>query len=135
MMRLEKSCGAVVYTMVQGCPYFLIQLMQQGHYSLPKGHVENDETERQTARREIFEETGLNVVIHRHFREVISYSPRTNVQKEVVFFLARATSMQTTPQVSEVQSLHWLPFDTALTQLTYASDQYILQLALGALPK
>ena len=60
-MIQEKSCGAVIYTESRGRRIYLIELMQKGHCSICKGHVEEDESEHQTAEREIFEETGLSV--------------------------------------------------------------------------
>ena len=59
-MKREKSCGAVIYYEAGGRRVYLIERMRQGHLSLCKGHVERNETERETARREIQE--GLNVV-------------------------------------------------------------------------
>ena len=55
----EKSCGAAVCRMQDGKRLYLIETMVQGHVSLCKGHVEGSETEHETARREILEETGL----------------------------------------------------------------------------
>ena len=59
-MIKEKSCGAVVYKKEEEKIYFLIEEMKAGHYSIPKGHVENNETEIETALREIKEETNLD---------------------------------------------------------------------------
>ena len=52
-MQYEKSCGAVIYTVQNGTRFYLVEQMQKGHVSLCKGHVEKDETELQTAEREI----------------------------------------------------------------------------------
>ena len=61
-MKKEKSCGAVVYKIINNQIFFLIEKMQRGHFSIPKGHVENNETEIETALREIKEETNLDVL-------------------------------------------------------------------------
>ena len=42
--------------------YVIVQSLE-GYYGFPKGHMENNETEEQTAVREIYEETGLKVEI------------------------------------------------------------------------
>ena len=60
-MEYEKSCGAVVYKIRYGRVYFLVEHMKLGHISIPKGHMEGDETEEETAVREIREETSLEV--------------------------------------------------------------------------
>ena len=47
-MKHEKSCGAVVYTIEDGQLLFLAEHMRLGHISIPKGHVEGNETEEET---------------------------------------------------------------------------------------
>ena len=59
-MNREYSCGAVVFTRRAGQILYVIVQEQGGAYSFPKGHMEVGETETETARREIFEETGLH---------------------------------------------------------------------------
>ena len=61
-MRYEKSCGAVVFRKEAGWNVLLIRHIKGRHISFPKGHVEQGETESKTAEREVFEETGLEVV-------------------------------------------------------------------------
>ncbi len=97
-MIYEKSCGAVIYAEKDGRRLYLIELMQKGHRSICKGHVENDESERQTAEREILEETGLTVRFLDGFRETIEYSPYDGCMKTVVFFLAKADNTDVTVQ-------------------------------------
>lgn len=58
-MNWEKSCGAIVFTRKAGQLLFVIVEEQSGACSFPKGHMEGNETEMETARREIWEETGL----------------------------------------------------------------------------
>ena len=128
-MLREKSCGAVIYTATDGGPLFLIEKMQKGHFSLCKGHVEGRETEHETARREIREETALNVTFVDGFRETIEYSPYEGCLKEVVFFLAQALSTGTAAQESEVAEIFWLPFDQAAGTLTFESDRQVLTAA------
>ena len=60
-MIREKSCGAVVFTVQKGMRLYLVEHMVKGHTSICKGHVEGAETERETAAREIWEETALKV--------------------------------------------------------------------------
>ena len=48
-MRYEKSCGAIVYTNDNGERLYLVEQMLDGHWGVPKGHVEENETEKETA--------------------------------------------------------------------------------------
>ena len=125
----EKSCGAVIYTERNGKRFYLVELMQKGHISICKGHVEENETEHQTASREIWEETGLSVEFVSGFREVIAYSPYADCMKTVVFFLAHAHSTDVTAQEEEVKEIMWLPIEDALAALTFDSDRETVQKA------
>ena len=39
-IKKEKSCGAVVYKIINDQRYYLVEKMNLGHTSIPKGHVE-----------------------------------------------------------------------------------------------
>ena len=125
-MKKEKSCGAVVYKVIDNIYYFLIEKMKAGHYSLPKGHVEDNESEVQTAYREIKEETNLDVIIDEKFKETITYSPYENCIKDVVFFIAEAKSENIVNQECEVSEISFLPFDKAYKKLTHNDDKNVL---------
>ena len=129
-MIKEKSCGAVVYKKEKEKIYFLIEKMKAGHYSIPKGHVENNETEIETALREIKEETNLEVNLDSNFREVVSYSPYEGCIKDVVFFVAKAKTFDMKEQLIEVTSLKWLEPVDAINILTFDSDKEVLRKAL-----
>lgn len=128
-MKQEKSCGGVIFREDHAQRTYLILKSTQGHTTLCKGHVEKNETEHETATREIMEETGLTVEFLRGFREVITYSPYCGCTKDVVFFLARATGGILTCQPEEVADARFLPFDQAVAALSHTSDRAILQKA------
>ena len=128
-MKKEKSCGAVVYKIENGEKMFLIEHMKMGHYSLPKGHVEEDETEIETAKREILEETSLEVLIDPSFREVITYSPREDSIKDVVYFIGKIIGGTMKNQESEVSEIYFLKFNEALDLLSYENDKNVLKKA------
>ena len=134
-MEKEKSCGAVLYKIVDGIRYYLIEKMQLGHYSLVKGHVEGNETEVETALREIKEETHLDAIIDTGFRHKITYSPKPNVIKDVIFFVGRITTEDVKAQEEEVKEIYFLKFKEALDILTYPSDKEILKLAENYIKK
>ncbi len=128
-MKQEKSCGAVIFREENTNRYYLVLHSTQGHTTLCKGHVEGDETEHETAAREIREETGLAVDFIDGFRAVIAYSPRPGAAKDVVFFLARARGQDIVCQPEEVADARFLPFGEALEALTHPSDRETLQKA------
>ena len=57
-MEHEKSCGAVIFRVGNATKYLLLHY-EAGHWDFVKGHSEKGESEEETVRREILEETGL----------------------------------------------------------------------------
>ena len=129
-MLKEKSCGALVFLREGDKVDFLILKHRLGgHWSFPKGHVEQGESERQTALREIKEETGLDVRLMEGFRQKVSYSPRPGVSKDVVYFLASAPDSNTTMQEEEVREIRWIDESKCQEYLTYQNDRLLLSAA------
>ena len=128
-MIREKSCGAVLFRRSETGRRYLILHSTQGHYTLCKGHVEGQETERETALREIAEEIGLRPVFLSGFRETITYSPRAGHSKEVVFFLAEANDAPLVCQSEEVVDADFFPYAEASARLTHDSDREVLKKA------
>ena len=122
----EKSCGAVIWRGAPGEHQYLLAQHGAGHWSFPKGHVERGENERQTALREIREETGLDVELDTRFREVVTYYPAPGVIKDVVFFLAQPTGGTEHAQEEEIARLGWFTFQEARPLVTFASDEEVL---------
>jgi len=129
-MTYEKSCGAVVFTRVDGEIQYVLAQALGGHYGFPKGHVEQGETEKETALREVFEEVGLRPVLLDGFREVSEYYiPHADVRKQVVFFLGEYRGQEIVPQKEELQCAPLLPYQEALETLTHEDNRKILTLA------
>ena len=133
-MIKERSCGAVVYKKEKNEYLFLLEKMKLGHISLSKGHDEANESEEETALREIKEETNLEVDLDTGFRHVISYSPYDGCMKDVVFFVARVKDNgKMIPQECEVSGLVWKNFQEARELLTFDSDKQTLESAYNYL--
>ena len=129
-MMYEKSCGAVIYRVVDGKRQYLLLLNKKGdvrgHWGFAKGHTENRENEYETAAREILEETGLYVVFCGKERIVSHYSPKPDTQKDAVYFLATVRDNQVVKlQKEEVAEYRWCEFAEARLLLTF--DGEILQ--------
>ena len=126
----EKSCGAVVYRKHHGnTEILLIKHINSGHWSFPKGHTENDETEIETAYREIREETGIDVMIDPTFRETVTYFPRKDTQKVVVYFIAKAKNREYVRQENEIADIKWVDICRAKDVLTFENDKLIVNKA------
>lgn len=134
--KMEKSCGAIICREKDGLPQVLIiQHKNGGHWAFPKGHVEDDETEADTAKREIREETGLKVKLDQHFRKVVTFSPKPQVMKDVVYFAARPTGGSLKRQEAEVEKMVWATLSEALRLVTYESDRSVLRSFISYIEK
>lgn len=131
----EKSCGAIVRRAGENGNEYLLIRHNGGHWSFPKGHVENDETEEQTAYREILEETGLTTEINSDFRRIVTYSPKSGIMKDVIFFLAHPTGGTEHAQEEEIAQLGWFPYEEAARIVTFATDAEVLDQAEDFLNK
>lgn len=132
----EKSCGAIVYKKENNELKFLLVHQSNGHYSFPKGHVENNETEVETATREIKEETNIDVNIDTNFRSVITYLVESkNVMKDSVYFVATPTTHNLKNQEGEINECGWYNYDEVMEKLEFdnikevfiKANEYILQ--------
>lgn len=128
-MIYEKSCGSIIYTNVNGERLYLVEQMLDGHWGVPKGHVEESETEEETALREIKEEVGLDVIIDSGFRNVETYSPKEGFIKDVVYFVAYSKSMDATMQVEEVREIRWVKLEEAKELIEFQSMREIITMA------
>ena len=123
-MQKEKSCGAIIYNKNKEV---LIVKHNAGHWDFPKGHVEENETEIQTAIREVKEETDIDITIYKEYRYEIHYNPKENVGKTVVFFLANNVNNNAKKQDEEIANIGWFKYDEALNILTYDDAKKLLK--------
>ena len=132
-MKKEKSCGAVVIKEESNETKFLIIKQTDNHWGFPKGHVEEGETEEQTAIREIKEETNIDVELDNRFRKVITYSPRENTIKDVVFFIGKAISDDLVIDPKELIEAKWVKGNEAKDYFDYKENNEVLEEALNFL--
>lgn len=134
-MNWEYSCGAVVFTRHGGQILFVIVQEQGGAYSFPKGHMEGDETEEETARREIFEETGLRPAFLPGFcmRDEYALREKPGTGKRVTYFLAEFGDEPLVPLQGEIQRIRLLPYEDALRLFDHESTRRILAQAYAFL--
>jgi len=122
----EKSCGVIVFYNDK----VLLIKHNLGHIGFPKGHVEGMETEEETAIREVKEETNCDVEIIPGFREKITYNPKPNITKDVIFFIGKPLNKELSPQLAEVQKADFVNYKEALNLLTYQDEKDLLKKAL-----
>lgn len=115
-MKCEKSCGAII---ILDNKVLMVQ-QQKGFWGFPKGHVEDGETEVETAIREVKEETNVDIVVDESLRFVNHYITDKNVDKTVIFFLAHPIdNLNVVAQESEIKDIEWVNIDKVEDVLTF----------------
>lgn len=124
---MEKSCGALVYRAQDDkIELLLIKNKNGGHWAFPKGHIEENETERQTAIREVKEETGYDICIEDKFRTSVNYKPKPDISKEVVYFLGSVCGGEMCPQEEEISCIEWVEIERAQRIVTFENDRKLI---------
>ena len=132
---MDKSCGVVLFNSdkVLLLRHSSISSRGGGHWDFPKGHMDDGETEIQTALRELEEETGIaHINVIDGFRDTITYifsGGREQIGKEVVFFIAITKESQVTLSHEHID-YSWLDFDSASLRLTYDNARQVLRNAI-----
>lgn len=131
VMKQIFSAGVIVYRYTpEGLKYLLIR-HPGGHWDLPKGKLEQGETELQAGLRELNEETGINQVkLDETFYEKVVYKYGDYrgggvIHKHVAFFLG-ATEQKNVVLSHEHEAFAWLPFHEAIARVTFDSAQHLL---------
>lgn len=130
-MKQEKSCGGLIFKNIKNkrCWLIIKPNLRPEFWDYPKGHVEAEESEEDTARREIKEEVGLDVNILNGFREQISYKTADDVNKTVVYFICEPKTEKVILDKNEVEDYAWLEFDKAMSRLTHNNAKDLLKKA------
>jgi bis(5'-nucleosidyl)-tetraphosphatase len=129
-MRDERSSGAVIFSIDKDLgAEFLLLHHTSGHWDFPKGNIENGEDEKQAARREILEETGIqDVNFLEGFRKKIEYRYKRGeklIHKEVIFYLLRTNTKKIILSNEHIAYV-WNKYDNAVKQLTYKNTKNVL---------
>lgn len=85
---MVKSCGAVIYRKSgEKLEYLSVKSKTNGYWGFPKGRIEEGESEKETAIREVLEETGLSITLMDGFRTKVQYKLNDDTLKEVVYII------------------------------------------------
>lgn len=122
-MKYEKSCGCII---IENNKVLVIK-QTNGIWGFPKGHVEGNETEIQTAMREIKEETNIDVKIDETKRYVMNYVTDKGKNKDVVLFLAKQVGGELKKQEEEILEIEWLNYEEALQKLSYDNTKELFK--------
>jgi ADP-ribose pyrophosphatase YjhB (NUDIX family) len=139
-LRVEDlvSAGGIVYQRLQEGPIVvLVGRQEEGLWGLPKGTPIEGESIEQTARREVREETGLEVEIERSIGSIEYWFTRmeqgVRFHKIVHHFLMKPTGGAIEKHDHEYDIVEWFPARTAVDRLTYRNEADLLRRTLDLL--
>jgi len=148
----ERSAGAIIFRKEiflekKDKIYYLLLHYPSGHWDFVKGHIEKGESERETAKREIKEETGIkDVKFIPGFIEKINYffyrnlndqkdpplsfnqNNKVLVLKEVVFYLAETKEKNVEISFEHI-GYEWLEYKEAIKKVTFKNAREVLKKA------
>lgn len=158
-MPKEKSAGAIIFRKEDNKIYYLLLHYHSGHWEFPKGHIEGKESEEDTVKREVAEETGIKdlkilpgfkIYIKYFFRsrlrrgssmalpsgqykENVSEKDRKNGKMPWVFKLVTFFIAETKTKEIKISFEHlgflWLPIDEAVKKTTFKNSKKLLKKA------
>ncbi len=134
---IELSAGGAV---VQGNEVIVIVPVKRDArrrrvLGLPKGHLDQGETDEAAAQREVTEETGVVVELIDKLGDVeYTYERRGRRRnKRVAFYLFEYRSGSLEDHDHEIETARWMPLEKAARELTYAGEREIVRRALSRL--
>jgi len=131
----EPTSGGIVFRMTKDGKDIEILLIQdsKNRWTIPKGHIESGETAKQTAIREIGEESGL------HHVEVLTWLGKIHFkyrrQDKLVLmttqiYLVRALDNHEKPQKEKwMNGIKWFSFKDALDAIEYDDIEKLMLIA------
>ena len=130
-MLEERSAGVILFNKTEEIQ-FLVLKYPSGHWDFVKGNIEEGEEEEETAKRELFEETGINNMnIKRGFNQKVEYNyykKNNKVHKIVSYYLAE-TEQKEVKLSFEHLDYKWVNYDNLMKLITFDNSKDILKKA------
>ncbi len=102
----------------------VVRLRKRDEWVLPKGKLDDGETAREAARREVLEETGHEVFVHEFLGTLVYESSRGS--KVVHYWRMEANGGQVHALMRDVKAVDWLPLDQAVERLSRGYERAFL---------
>ncbi|MGY3447743.1 NUDIX domain-containing protein [Bradyrhizobium sp. USDA 4353] len=119
------AAGGIVLRREQPPRIAVVRLRKRDEWVLPKGKLDDGETPRDAAKREVLEETGHKVTVH-EFLGTLVYDTGTR-SKVVHYWRMEASGTQTQPLMDDVRAVDWLPLDAAVERLSRDHEKTFLE--------
>jgi 8-oxo-dGTP diphosphatase len=119
------AAGGIVLRREQPPLVAVVRLRKRDEWVLPKGKLNDGETPRAAARREVLEETGHNVTVHEFLGTLVYESGGRS--KVVHYWRMEAGGEQVHELMHDVRAVDWLPLDAAVARLSRSYERAFLE--------
>jgi 8-oxo-dGTP diphosphatase len=102
----------------------IVRQRKRNEWVLPKGKLDDGETPKQAAHREVLEETGHEVAIHEFLGTLVYQSGGRS--KAVHFWRMEAEGGQVRKLMSDIKAVDWLPLEDAIARLSREYERVFL---------
>jgi 8-oxo-dGTP diphosphatase len=119
------AAGGIVLRQEQPPRIAVVRLRKRNEWVLPKGKLDDGETARAAAEREVNEETGHDVNVH-EFLGTLVYESGGRF-KVVHYWRMESRGQQVHELMSDVREVDWLPLDAAVERLSRGYERVFLE--------
>jgi 8-oxo-dGTP diphosphatase len=119
------AAGGIVLRQEETPLIAVVRLRKRNEWVLPKGKLDDGETPRDAAEREVLEETGHDVSVHEFLGTLVYES---GGRFKVVHYWRMETSGEPTHELmDDIRAVDWLPLDAAVERLSRAYERAFLE--------
>ena len=118
------AAGGIVLRREKNPRIAVVRLRKRNEWVLPKGKLDDVETPRAAAEREVLEETGHDVSVH-EFLGTLVYESGGGF-KVVHYWRMQADGEPVHELMHDIKEVDWLPLDAALERLSRGSERAFL---------
>jgi 8-oxo-dGTP diphosphatase len=119
------AAGGIVLRQEETPLVAVVRLRKRNEWVLPKGKLDDGETARAAAEREVLEETGHEVSVH-EFLGTLVYESGGRF-KAVHYWRMEASGGPTHALMDDVKAVDWLPLEAAVERLSRAYERAFLE--------
>ncbi|MGY4572348.1 NUDIX hydrolase [Bradyrhizobium sp. USDA 3256] len=119
------AAGGIVLRRETPPRFAVVRLRKRNEWVLPKGKLDDGETPRAAAEREVLEETGHDVDVHEFLGTLVYDSGGRS--KVVHYWRMDAGGKPVRALMSDIREVDWLPLDEALERLSRGYERAFLE--------